>query len=894
MILPKAVARLTGAARERVASRVDEALDDLLELGYLIDGLTELSLEDDNEQDDQYAPSKRWFSTNFRQSIQALKSRHRKQLDLVDQASRHGHFGRMLDTVRKEYLAMKSALRAAYRQRGMILCASDWQSPIYSSSIPVESNRLSDGIAEHSWDYKRDGHLDAQAYERSFTKEYAEHLGFDRLKAYLMNSGMAGFTTVLHWLAHEMRLGQSVLALEPMYFENLHLAKAFFPQVVQLKAPSLEELAFRLRTLEPSVVLCDAVTNCGEIMAHDFEAVIDWARTEAKHQVAIVIDTTCLPTALMAAHLFQGLPENVMVFLVESLAKHHQFGMDTVTGGVVLAGMSDSLQDSFRKTRARLGTNIVDSSVGSLPEPSRMRLLKRMERHVRNTRMLAQVLDDQTEAKIGAIESVAWLSDGAKSTPWYRGSCLNLRLRPAFRSIDSYKEFERNVLELSKARNFPVAFSTSFGFDVSRLYVTAPSTKFEEPFLRIAVGTETAAHIHCLAEILMEAAVELVRSAMSKSEAGRSGKDVLARGLKVAEPPVKRTGIESSVFLGQDALKRYLCPANYAPTPLVELPADLNPFLSDGVRMFAKMMPLVPLMNIKSVPAFSMLAKAAERGDLAGVERIIESSSSNTVLSLSVIAKLFGIDSTCAIVDHSIAPSLVRMLRLFGIEIFMHPGMGHELYGKLPPRSERASLCGKQPGWFNPGQYSNPDNPEGFARWLAPDLWAQTDGRLQVLSCGLGTCGTMVGVSRGLRQRNSDIQVVACCPKSGDAVPGPRERSQLTDVSFSWQEVPNANVELTSKESFAASIQLLRRGILGGPSSGMNYAGLLNYVRQQKDAGLLKGRMDANGELWCVFLCCDSPLPHVDEYYDALGDDQFSPIHPVPTQYPSLSLNDDN
>ena len=75
----------------------------------------------------------------------------------------------------------------------------------------------------------------------------------------------------------------------------------------------------------------------------------------------------------------------------------------------------------------------------------------------------------------------------------------------------------------------------------------------------------------------------------------------------------------------------------------------------------------------------------------------------------------------------------------------------------------------------------------------------------------------MVGVSRGLRQRNAGIKVVACCPAAGQAVPGPREQSQLRDVSFAWQGVANACMEMNTEESFAASVKLLRRGILGRP-----------------------------------------------------------------------------
>ncbi len=667
-------------------------------------------------------------------------------------------------------------MRAAYRYLGTLLCANDWQSPIYASSLSLELNRLSDGISEHNWDYKRDGHLDSQPYEAAFIDQYVSHLGSANSKAYVMNSGMAGFTTVLNWLAHEMNYGDSVVAMQPMYFENLHLARGIFPQLIQINAPvSSDDLLVQLRTELPSIIITDVVSNCGEVLSQDVETVLKWARLEAQHRVAIIIDTTCMPAPLLASGLLTELPDNVSIFLIESLAKHHQFGMDTVTGGIVVACMSNDMHCSFAKTRARLGTNISDTSIGSLPQPNRQKLVKRMQRHSRNTRLVCEGLIQGLDGAVdGVLDSVSWLNYGTGSSPWFRGTCLTIRFKKPFRSIQNYKLFEQIVLDLCKEAKHPIAFGTSFGFDLSRLYVTAPATRFEEPFLRVSVGTETYTETLKFVEILNRASVETLLKAMPKETESRQGKAPPTFAPKPS-PPIAiphKSGLRSSVFLGASGLKDYLSPANYAPAPLVELPGDLNPFANDGVRIFAKIMPLVPLMNIKSIPAFSMLNKAAERGELQGVKNIIESSSSNTVLSLSVIAKLFGIDTTCAIVDHSIAPSLVRMLRLFGIEIFLHPSIGHELFGKMQPRSERAVECGSQPGWLNPGQYSNLDNPEGFERWLAPDLWRQTEGRINLLSCALGTCGTMVGVSRGLRERNAYLQVLACCPEAGHAVPG--------------------------------------------------------------------------------------------------------------------------
>lgn len=869
-----------------ILTDADDLSDDLSEINSLIDDLRTTCMSLTRQAENSANCSHNSFIEAIDGVIEKLALRQQSALATAESTTKKetAEVRSLFEDLRQEYLSIKNDIRVAFRQLGTQLCFADWQSPAYSSSVSINSNRLSDGIAEHSLDYKRDGHLEAASYESQFIGEYVAHLSAKNARAYLTSSGMAAFTSVLHWLAHELQLGSVAVALKPMYFENLHLSQAFFPNLITLSAPSSQSLKECLKENRPSVILCDAVTNCGEVISHDLTTIMSWAETEATHSVAIVIDTTCFPTVLLPADFLKNVPANVSVILIESLAKFHQFGMDSVTGGIVVLDAASALHDDFRKTRARLGTNIADASVGVLPGPNRGLLIRRLHRHSRNTRVLAEQLEAIGQQSKGVIESISWQNEGLDSAPWYRSSCLSIRLQKSFRSVKHYREFELRVLDIATKRKHPIALGTSFGFDVSRFYVTAPSTPFEDPFLRISVGTETASQIETLSSIIEEVSLDLARQ---WGYTGREQRIEKKRG-EIVSSPVKltlltdRPGLMASVFTGEDAIKDYLHPENYAPTPLVELPADLNPYRSAGVRLFAKMVPLVPLMNIKSIPAYSMLSKAHERGELEGVTKIIESSSSNTVLSLSVIGKLFGIDTTYAIVDHSIAPSLTRMLRLFGIEIFTHPAAGHELFGKLQPRSERATKTGELPGWLNPGQYSNPDNPEGFANWLAPDIWAQTRGQLDVLGCALGTCGTMVGVTRALRAKNPDLQVVACCPKPGEAVPGPREKSLLKDVTFQWQDVANSCVELPCEESFAASVKLLRRGILGGPSSGMNYAGMLRYLEMEKESGRLAATVEAHGELHCAFLCCDSPLPHVDEYFDALGPDFFPMVHPVP------------
>ncbi len=867
------------ARSPQLSSSISEAADDLAELLHLVGDLNESICDDETG----------WSDTSSRKTIQLLKAKYKRYLELIE---RTRHWGKsqeltsLLQTIREEYVSIKSALQLAYRKRGTTMCLSDWQSPSYLQSVPMGNNRLSEGTSEHAWNYKRDGHLDALDYERAFIQEYAEHLQSQRLNSYLANSHMAALTTVLQWLAHEVELGKDALVLHPVQLETLKLTQAFFPNAQELKASGCDEILAYLRKENPTLLLCEAINNTQEIVASKISVALKWACNEATQPIALVLDTSSLPVALFPERMLSDLPEHVSVLFVEDLVRHHQFGLDTVSGGMIVADMSCELQESFRLSRARIGTNVTDTSVGSLPKPNRQRLLSRLCRHSNNVKMLSTQLEAAANQPAAVIRSVSWLDCGSNVCPSFHGSALTVRLHRAFRSVNYYRQFCARLIESAKAQNLHLSSRPDFGFDATSICVTMPGDMTAEPCLTIAVGTETSAEVESLIELFSQVGDELKQLHGGASAIARMmPKPRLV--LDGEEPIARSEQMRASVFFGEDGLHKYLSPEHYPPTPLVELPKALNPFYGDGVRLMAKMMPLVPLMNIKSIPAFSMLNKANERGDLEGVNNIIESSSSNTVLSLSVIGKLFGIENTSAIVDHSIAPSLVRMLRLFGIEILLHPAAGHELFGKMEPRSQRATDAGRQPGWFNPGQYSNQDNPEGFARWLAPHLWEQTGGRLSVLALALGTCGTMVGVGQALRDRNPDIEIVACCPQSGHAVPGPREQSLLHDVSFDWRQLVSEYVELTSVESFAASVQLIRRGIMGGPSSGMNYAGALRYLAREKESGRLQDKVQSQGELWCTFMCCDSPLPHVDEYFDALGDDFFPAIHDVPKACPS-------
>jgi cysteine synthase len=110
-----------------------------------------------------------------------------------------------------------------------------------------------------------------------------------------------------------------------------------------------------------------------------------------------------------------------------------------------------------------------------------------------------------------------------------------------------------------------------------------------------------------------------------------------------------------NVFEGPAAVRDLLDPGRLPYLPLVELPAELNPFAGDNVRIFAKLITLLPLGNVKAVPAFNMIAEMHRRGELAGVRRIVENSSGNTVSSLALVGRQFGVDETKSYVSAEIS-----------------------------------------------------------------------------------------------------------------------------------------------------------------------------------------------------------------------------------------------
>ncbi|KAG8735129.1 hypothetical protein FRC10_010961 [Ceratobasidium sp. 414] len=335
-----------------------------------------------------------------------------------------------------------------------------------------------------------------------------------------------------------------------------------------------------------------------------------------------------------------------------------------------------------------------------------------------------------------------------------------------------------------------------------------------------------------------------------------------------------------NVFSGKNALVDYYNPDCNPPLPLVELPE--HPFVTDGVRIYAKIMTALPAGNVKALPgkSLNMLLRGREEGLITtDTRKIVEYSSGNTVISLAIIAKILGIGTTCAYISNKTSQAKINLLRFFGLELTLFGG---------PAQVEPADVNGgifaavkdghERPDHYCPGQYSNPQNSEAHMRWTGPQLLAQLPN-ISVFAAAVGTSGTMTGTGAFLKSKRPELVNLGYVDVASRGVPGPRPIDLIQSVDLPWREVIDCSEHVDSYSAYKASLELCRIGLLGGPSSGLTYVGLLKYLQKQKDIDGLNKLRDSCGNISCAFIVCDLPYQYIGEYMSNLGESAFPPIH---------------
>ena len=256
-------------------------------------------------------------------------------------------------------------------------------------------------------------------------------------------------------------------------------------------------------------------------------------------------------------------------------------------------------------------------------------------------------------------------------------------------------------------------------------------------------------------------------------------------------------------------------------TPLLKLQRymDANACKAD---ILAKLEYQNPGGSVKDRVAIRMIDEAEKSGILHKGDVIIEPTSGNTGIGLACVAAARGYHLIITMPE-TMSVERRRLLSAYGAELVLTPA-SKGMKGSIRKANELA----EQLHAFVPSQFSNPYNPKSHYETTGPEIWADTDGKIDVFVAGVGTGGTISGTGRYLKEKNPNIQIVAVEPAGSpvlsDGIPG-RHKIQGIGAGFIPEtldmEIYDEILTVTDDDAYQACRELARReGVLCGISSG--------------------------------------------------------------------------
>jgi cysteine synthase B len=249
-------------------------------------------------------------------------------------------------------------------------------------------------------------------------------------------------------------------------------------------------------------------------------------------------------------------------------------------------------------------------------------------------------------------------------------------------------------------------------------------------------------------------------------------------------------------------------------TPLVELRRVRPP---RGARILAKLEGHNPGGSVKDRPALWMVQSAEDEGLLKPGKVILEATSGNTGIGLAMVGAFKGYRVKLALPE-CVSMERRQTLLAYGAELDVTPC--HEGADGAILAADR--LLDEDPErYYRPDQYANPNNWRSHYESTAPELWAQTGGEIDAFVAGMGTGGTLMGMSRRLREYNADVQIVGVEPVPGHAIQGLKNMSESIVPPIYERERLDRVVSAADRPAFAMTQRLaLEEGLFCGMSSG--------------------------------------------------------------------------
>ena len=247
-------------------------------------------------------------------------------------------------------------------------------------------------------------------------------------------------------------------------------------------------------------------------------------------------------------------------------------------------------------------------------------------------------------------------------------------------------------------------------------------------------------------------------------------------------------------------------------TPLVELQhIPTNP----KVKILCKMEGQNPGGSVKDRAAFNMLQSALDRGEIKKGDKLVEATSGNTGIALAMVAKVLGLDMTLIMPDNSTRERVLAM-EAYGAKVILTPAAQTIEYSRT-----LAEKMNAEEDYFMLNQFANPDNFLAHYKTTGPEIWRDTDGKVTHFVSAMGTTGTIMGVSRYLKEINSAVQIVGTQPTDGSSIPGIRRWSpEFLPAIFEKERVDRV-IDVSQQQATEMTRRMAKEeGILAGMSSG--------------------------------------------------------------------------
>lgn len=265
-------------------------------------------------------------------------------------------------------------------------------------------------------------------------------------------------------------------------------------------------------------------------------------------------------------------------------------------------------------------------------------------------------------------------------------------------------------------------------------------------------------------------------------------------------------------------------------TPLVEI-QKMNPNV--GVKILGKLEGQNPGGSVKDRAAYGMISEAIKRGELKQGSKIVEATSGNTGIALAMVGKQMGIDVTLIMTD-SATIERVKTMKAYGAKVILTPAEKTIEYSR-----QLAEEMSADEGYTLLDQFGNHDNYKMHYKTTGPEIWEATKGKVTHFVSSMGTTGTIMGVSRYLKEQNPDIQIIGCQPTDGSKIPGIRRWSPEFLPKFYEADRVDRIIDISTKNAILTTRRLAtEEGILAGMSSGgAMYAAL--QVASEINEGLI-------------------------------------------------------